>query len=245
MSDGSTPVDRMSALVPGGREILRDELTPERIDQLAAEARAAGFDYFLSREDRDRRFAEALAGWTPGTDAWVFGYGSLMWNPAFHFVETRPVRVEGWRRRFCFWTPLGRGTPDRPGLMLGIERGGACEGLALRIAASEVPVELGILFNREMLTGIYDAVWVDAFDRSGAPVKAVTFAVNGDHQQYCGDMELTCAADNIAFAEGRRGTCRAYLEETARSLRAIEARDPYIDALMDEVARLRAAAGLP
>ncbi len=219
--------------------LKREELTPERVDQIASEAKAAGFDYFLSRVEREQRLTAALTSWQPGTDAWVFGYGSLMWNPAFHFVERRPGRLEGYRRSFCFWTPLGRGTPEKPGLMLAIEKGGLCDGMAYRVAASEVETELSILFNREMLSGIYDAVWVDVTDPAGQRLPAVTFVINPGHPQYCGRLDMDRKADHIAYAEGRRGTCRAYLFETADQLRGLGVRDPYIDSLETEVLRLR------
>lgn len=222
-----------------GQPLVREELTAERIDQLAEEARKLGFDYFLPREDRDQRLTDCLAGWTEGTDAWVFGYGSLMWNPAFDYVERRPARLEGWRRSFCFWTPLGRGTPERPGLMLGVEKGGACDGVAYRITASQVETEISILFNREMLSGIYDAAWVDCTDETGGGLRALTFVINPQHPQYCGGMSVTTKAESMAFAEGRRGTCRSYLFECADQLRAIGVTDPYIESLETEVLRLR------
>ena len=171
--------------------------------------------------------------------SWVFGYGSLMWNPAFDYVERRPARLEGWRRSFCFWTPLGRGTPERPGLMLGVEKGGACDGIAYRITASQVETEISILFNREMLSGIYDAVWVDCTDEEGSKLRALTFVINPQHPQYCGGMSVKTKAESMAFAEGRRGTCRAYLFECADQLRAIGVTDPYIESLEGEVLRLR------
>ncbi|MCW5748242.1 MAG: gamma-glutamylcyclotransferase [Alphaproteobacteria bacterium] len=219
--------------------LKREELTPERVDQIAREAREAGFDYFLTREERERRLAEALAWWTRGTDAWVFGYGSLMWNPAFHFVERRPARLEGYRRSFCFWTPMGRGTPEKPGLMLAIEKGGVCDGMAYRVAAADVEAEFSILFNREMLSGIYEAVWVEVTDAAGQHLRAVTFVINPAHPQYSGRLEMDRKADHIAFAEGRRGTCRSYLFDTADHLRGLGVSDPYIDTLESEVLRLR------
>jgi cation transport protein ChaC len=219
--------------------LKREELTPERIDQIVREAKAAGYDWFLPREERERRLAEALAWWQRGSDAWVFGYGSLMWNPAFHYAECRPARLEGYRRSFCFWTPLGRGSPEKPGLMLAIEKGGVCDGMAFRVAAAEVESEFTILFNREMLSGIYDAVWVEVMDGGGRHLKAVTFVINPTHPQYCGRLEMDRKADHIAHAEGRRGTCRSYLFETADHLRGLGLRDPYIETLEDEVLRLR------
>lgn len=79
-------------------------------------------------------------------DVWVFGYGSLIWNPAFHFVEKRTARIHGYHRRFCLWTQLGRGSAENPGLMLGLENGGACRGVIFRVAEQAVATELDILW---------------------------------------------------------------------------------------------------
>ena len=79
----------------------------------------------------------ALASHPPGEDVWLFGYGSLMWNPAMEFAESRPAVVRGWHRQFCLWLHGGRGTPEKPGLMLALERGGSCAGLLFRIPAAE------------------------------------------------------------------------------------------------------------
>lgn len=217
--------------------LKREDFTPERIEQWAAEAAKHGFRHFLSHEQRAESLRAALADLTPGEDVWVFAYGSLMWNPAFHSVERRAARLEGWRRSFCFWTPLGRGTPDRPGLMLALERGGACEGVAWRIAAPEARTELGVIWNREMLSGVYRAEWVDLVDRAGTALRALTFAVNPDHPQYVGGLSVESTAGHIAFAQGRNGRCCDYLFETAALLDDIGARDPYIDALTAEVRR--------
>src|SRR6185369_14686651 len=147
--------------------------------------------------------------------------------------------VEGWRRSFCFWTPLGRGTPELPGLMLALERGGACEGIAYRLAPDQLVSELTILWNREMLAGIYVPHWVTAALQDGRTVTAVTFVVDPTHCQYCGDLPIDKAAHHIAFAEGRRGTCRDYLANTAAHARALGIDDPYIEDMVARVARLR------
>jgi cation transport protein ChaC len=123
--------------------------------------------------------------------------------------------------------------------MLAIEKGGVCDGMAFRVAAAEVESEFTILFNREMLSGIYDAVWVEVMDGGGRHLKAVTFVINPTHPQYCGRLEMDRKANHIAHAEGRRGTCRSYLFETADHLRGLGLRDPYIETLEDEVLRLR------
>ncbi len=219
--------------------LKREDLTRERIDQWMAEAKQHGYDWFISHDEREADLRRALAQWPPGTDSWVFGYGSLMWNPAIHWIERRVARLEGYRRSFCFWTPLGRGTPQLPGLMLALEKGDCCDGIAWRIAADEVENEFRILWNREMLSGVYRAEWVDVVDRSGATLRAITFVVEPEHRQYVGDLSLKERARHIAFAQGRIGCCRDYLAETVLQLREIGASDAYIDALVDEVRRQR------
>lgn len=225
--------------------LKREELSSDRIDQLVADARKAGYDFFLSREEREASLAEALTHYPPGEEAWVFAYGSLMWNPAIEFAEASPCRVEGWRRSFCFWTPLGRGTPELPGLMLALERGGDCEGIAYRLAPEQVRSELEILWNREMLSGIYQARWVPTLLRDGRTVTAVTFVVDPGHCQYCGDLPLDRVAHHIAFAEGRRGACRDYLANTAAHARALDIHDPYVEGLVERVALLRGETTIP
>ena len=219
--------------------LKREELTSERIDQIVLDARKAGYDFFLSREEREASLKIALARYAPGEEAWVFGYGSLMWNPAMEFAEEAPARVEGWRRSFCFWTPLGRGTPEMPGLMLALEPGGGCDGIAYRLTPEQVQSELAILWNREMLSGIYEARWVPAKLRDGRGVTAVTFVVDSGHCQYCGDLSLERAAHHIAFAEGRRGASREYLANTASHARALGIHDAYIEDMVERVSALR------
>jgi len=219
--------------------LKREDMNPERIEQIVADARAAGYDFFLSQEEREASLKQALTRYKPGEEAWVFAYGSLMWNPAIEFAEASACEVEGWRRSFCFWVPLGRGTPELPGLMLALEAGGSCEGIAYRIAPSQVRSELAVLWNREMLSGIYQAKWVPARLRDGRTVTAVTFVVDPGHCQYCGDLPIEKAAHHIAFAEGRRGACRDYLANTAAHARALNIHDAYIEELVDRVAHLR------
>jgi cation transport protein ChaC len=219
--------------------LKREELTAERIEQIVEDARKAGYDFFLSAEERAASLNDALARYAPGDEAWVFAYGSLMWNPALEFAESSTSLVRGWHRSFCFWTPLGRGTPELPGLMLALERGGACEGIAYRLAPHQVRSELAILWNREMLAGFYRPQWVPATLRDGRTVTAVTFEVDIAHSQYCGDLPVETQAHHIAFAEGRRGACREYLANTAAHARALGIHDPYIEEMVARVARLR------
>ncbi|CAN5906479.1 gamma-glutamylcyclotransferase [soil metagenome] len=219
--------------------LTREELTSEKIDQIVADAHKAGYHFFLSSAEREASLNTAMVRYPAGEEAWVFAYGSLMWNPAMEFAEVQPCRVEGWRRSFCFWTPLGRGTPELPGLMLGLESGGSCEGIAYRLAPHQVRSELGILWNREMLAGVYQPQWVPTRLRDGRTVTAVTFVVDTAHCQYCGDLPIERAAHHIAFAEGRRGACRDYLANTVAHARALDIEDSYIEELVLRVSALR------
>jgi cation transport protein ChaC len=219
--------------------LKREELSHERIEQIVRDAHQAGYDFFLTAEQREASLKEALARYAPGDDAWVFAYGSLMWNPVIEYAEAAPCLVEGVRRSFCFWTPMGRGTPELPGLMLALEEGGRCEGIAYRLAPHQVRSELAIVWNREMLSGVYKPRWIPARLRDGRTVTVVTFEVDTSHCQYCGDLSMERAAHHIAFAEGRRGACRDYLVNTAVHARALGIHDPYIEELMERVARLR------
>jgi cation transport protein ChaC len=141
---------------------------------------------------------------------WVFGYGSLMWNPAIHVAETRSGVVHGYHRWFSLTMMMGRGTPECPGLMLVLDRGGSCRGLVHRIAAETVDSELRILWMREMLGGSYTPRWVTARTETG-PVRAITFVANPFHPRYCGKLPHDAVVERIALASGNLGTNRYYL----------------------------------
>ncbi len=219
--------------------LKREELSHERIEQIVRDAHQAGYDFFLTAEQREASLKEALARYGPGDDAWVFAYGSLMWNPVIEYAEAAPCLVEGLRRSFCFWTPMGRGTPELPGLMLALEEGGRCEGIAYRLARHQVRSELAIVWNREMLFGVYKPRWIQGKLRDGRTVTVIAFEVDTAHCQYVGDLSMERKAHHIAFAEGRRGACRDYLVNTAVHARELGIHDPYLEELMERVARLR------
>jgi len=191
----------------------------------------------MSAEDRAASLAATLADVAPTQDVWVFGYGSLMWNPAFHHAELRPARVHGWHRSFCIWNTFGRGSPEKPGLTLALERGGACAGVAIRIAAEQVPSELGVLWNREMLTGSYLPRWVRLRTAAG-PVAALTFVVNRGHPRYAGRLPQERVAQLLAHARGPLGESREYLEQTVAELARHGAKDGAMHALLRAVRRV-------
>src|SRR3984957_6389090 len=155
----------------------------------------------------------ALALHAPGEDVWLFGYGSLMWNPAIEFAERRAGVVRGWHRRFCLWLHIGRGSPDNPGLMLALDRGGSCVGMLFRIPASDARAELLLAWRRELFTSAYRSRWVTAMTTEG-PVRAVTFVANRAHLRYAGRLDEASVAARLATATGSLGSCAAYLAHT-------------------------------
>jgi cation transport protein ChaC len=153
----------------------------------------------------------------PSGDVWVFAYGSLIWNPLFPFAERRVARVYGFHRSFCLWSRIGRGTPQKPGLVLGLDRGGSCAGLAYRIEAAHAPEELTLLWRREMVTGAYCPTWVRARTPAGA-VAAIAFVINHGGAAYAGRVATPEAARCIADAAGLHGRCADYLVRTLSGL---------------------------
>ena len=175
-------------------------------------------------------------------DVWVFGYGSLIWNPAFHFVDKRTARINGFHRRFCLWTQLGRGSAENPGLMLGLESGGACRGVVFRIAEAAVETELDILWKREMFTGAYRPTWVTAHSGSES-VPAITFVINRENNRYAGRLSDDTVARHIATAAGPMGPCCEYLFETVTHLAALGIRDRGLEAMAGKVRAQRGRGG--
>lgn len=176
----------------------------------------------------------------PKEDIWVFGYGSLMWNPAFHFAERRLGTLAGWHRRFCLWTPLGRGSPERPGLVLGLENGGSCRGVAFRITAAEAWEELDIVWRREMVSDGYTPRWTTVRTDQGR-LRAIAFTINHAAPRYAGRLALEEAAGVIARARGGLGTCADYLLSTVEHLDELGIPDRRLHALRDRVRALMTA----
>jgi len=173
-----------------------------------------------------------------GGDVWIFAYGSLIWNPMIHFIDKRIATVHGFHRRFCLWTYLGRGSAEKPGLMLGLDRGGACRGLAYRIEASKVPAELELLWRREMITGSYCPRWVRIVTAEDGPGWAIAFLINRSHPRYAGLVSEDRIVESIARAHGALGPCATYLFDTADHLQALGIRDTQLFRLRDRVVQV-------
>lgn len=187
-----------------------------------------------SDEELEETLEQALRGHSPGEDLHVFGYGSLMWNPALHIVDSHLALVQGWHRRFCIRTLMARGSAERPGAMLALDRGGACVGLLMRITAPQVRDELKLLWRREMLAGSYEARWVSAWAR-GRKLRALTFVVRPDHERYIGALPLQEIAGLIRTGEGSLGNTRSYFDLTVQTLARLRIRDRGIERLRREV----------
>ena len=170
-------------------------------------------------------------------DAWVFAYGSLMWNPGFPFEESRCARLAGYRRAFCVYSHHYRGTPDRPGLVLGLMPGGACQGIAFRIAEERWPAAHAYLDERELVTYAYRPALLPV-EVDGGTVAAHTYVADPDHHQYAGLLDPDAAAAMILHAEGCAGLNRDYLINTVRRLEQEGFRDDHLHALLTRVWRL-------
>lgn len=171
---------------------------------------------------------------------WVFGFGSLIWNPAFRFVERRTARIHGFHRQFCLWALVGRGSPERPGLMLSLEPGGSCTGVAYRLASRAAPTELDVIWRREMFTMAYRPVWTTAYTAKG-PEPAIAFSANRQHERYAPGLAHAEVARLLATGSGPMGRCCDYLFDTVEHLRQLGIRDRRLEALEAQVKAYRAA----
>jgi cation transport protein ChaC len=194
----------------------------------------------LSDEQLSESLTATIKARPKGAGWWVFAYGSLLWNPLFPFAEARPAIVRGLHRRFCLYSLASRGTPEQPGLVLGLDRGGACTGVAYRLPAPVAMDELHLLWRREMVVGSYRPRWVRI--RSGdRELRALAFVVRHAHPQYAGKLSLDEAARVIATSKGAFGSSLDYMERTRVALVTHGIIDPYLERLAGMVAALRGA----
>jgi len=164
-------------------------------------------------------------------ELWVFGYGSLMWRTGFDYLERRQARLIGGRRALCVYSHIHRGTPERPGLVLGLDRGGSCRGVAFRVAAEKASATLAYLQERELVTKVYkEAVRpVDLLDGTAARVRALCFLVDRSHTQYAGGLSLDEQLRLVKQGHGRSGANPEYVRETVRHMHELGIRDPALE----------------
>lgn len=175
-----------------------------------------------------------------GEDLWVFAYGSLMWDPAFRFAEVRTAVLKGYRRSFCMKSVLGRGTPERPGLMAGLDTGGECKGLVLRVERDFVDEETKIIWRREMLLHAYVPKFV-AVDTPLGLLNALAFVVDRTADGYLPGMSMEEAAHFMATGAGVFGSSLAYLESLAENFEALDIQDDALFRLRDLARQIAAA----
>lgn len=207
-------------------------------------AATGGPGHALDDEQLSASLTTALAAKPKGAGWWVFAYGSLLWNPLFPIAEARPGRVHGLHRRFCLYSMASRGTPTSPGLVLALDRGGTCTGVAYRLPAPLALDELHLLWRREMVVGSYRPRWVRVQSGDRA-LTALTFTVRHDHPQYAGKLSLDDQATVIATACGVFGSTLDYLERTRVALVTHGIVDTYLERIARKVAETRGSAFSP
>ncbi len=158
---------------------------------------------------------------SPAEDLWVFAYGSLMWDPGFPFTEQRLGVLRGYHRRFCIYSLRYRGTPEAPGLVFGLDRGGACRGMLFRVARAEAPPVLESLWRREMVTAVYKPKLLPVRADGGETLRACAFVVDRAHPQYCKGLDLAASAALIRRSAGERGPNIDYLANTVEHLETL------------------------
>jgi len=162
---------------------------------------------------------------------WVFGYGSLMWNPDFKVAEKISGKISGYHRRLCLKSIVYRGTPDYHGLVFGLDKGGSCQGMVFRIAPENLDSELQKVWEREMFAETYIPTWVCVKTENG-DVSAITFVINTKHKHYVPDLDLEKVAERVVRAEGKCGSCHDYVQNTVKFLHQLELRDPVLEQLL-------------
>ncbi|MCX8955873.1 gamma-glutamylcyclotransferase [Erwinia psidii] len=187
-------------------------------------------------EQRAASLANVLARRPDRSPVWIFGYGSLMWNPVFESDDVAVGTLQGWHRAFCLRLTAGRGSVTHPGRMLALKEGGSTTGLAFRLSEAQVQEDLELLWKREMLTGCYLPTWCELELADGRHVTALAFVTNACHPLYETDSCPKTIAPLIAQASGPLGTNAQYLYSLEHEL---QKRGLYDDCLTDLVERVR------
>jgi cation transport protein ChaC len=185
----------------------------------------------MSPQELSVSFQGMLKGQNLKNGVWVFGYGSLMWNPDFKFTEKLTGQVSGYHRRLCLKSTVYRGTPDCHGLVFGLDQGDSCQGMAFRIATEDLETELQTVWEREMFAETYIPTWVSVQTKEQS-VSAITFVINPEHEHYVPDLALEDVAQRVVRAEGKCGSCLDYVQNTVKCLHQLGLRDPALEQLL-------------
>lgn len=192
----------------------------------------------LTPHEMAQSLATTLSHWDGREGLWVFGYGSLIWNPEFTFDLRWPARVFGYHRKLCLRSMINRGTPECPGLVAGLDRGGSCAGVAFRVTADSVRAQFAPLWQREMSLGSYQPRWLHCRRlHDDSSLTALAFVVRRDAPNYCGSLEEQQVVDALTRASGKYGTSLEYLQRTVDGLHAEGLRDPHLERLVQKANR--------
>ncbi|MDR3434419.1 MAG: gamma-glutamylcyclotransferase [Rouxiella aceris] len=189
----------------------------------------------LTSEQRSASLECTLAKRPDNSPVWIFGYGSLMWNPVFESVESCPATLHGFHRAFCLRLTAGRGTQDQPGRMLALKEGGKTTGLAFCLPEEKLREDLELLWKREMLTGCYCPTWCELDLNDGRKVTALVFIMNPQHPLFEADTSYQVIAPLIAKASGPLGTNAQYLFALEKELNSYGMSDDCMSELVNQV----------
>ena len=184
----------------------------------------------LTEAERHASLQATMAGLPPGQDIWIFGYGSLIWRPEFEFVERRHALLHGYHRSLCLWSRVNRGTPEKPGLVFGLDAGGSCKGVVFRIDPDQAPTIMEALWRREMPSGAYIPRWLNCRSAEGGII-ALAFTMNRNDDAYVRDLPPDQLLQIVRNAHGSYGPCVEYVLETADALAKYNIVDKRLSAL--------------
>ena len=209
--------------------ITRETLKNWRVALLARER--DGAEACIATEDQlleSRRLV--IADDADVSDFWVFGYGSLIYNPIIDHKQSAIASIYGYHRRFCLWTKIGRGSPDCPGLVLSLDRGGSCKGVAFQLNPQNAIAELDLLWRREMMTMAYQPRLLSLYTDIGLK-RGLAFVANPTRPAYAQPMPFEATVEVVAHAAGFNGPCREYLYDTVKGMQASGIRDQQLEKL--------------
>lgn len=168
-------------------------------------------------------------------DFWIFAYGSLMWNPGFSCQNAHLSRLFGYHRSLCIYSHHYRGTPERPGLILGLKRGGSCRGVAFHVAKDKARKTYAYLIRREQVNSVYKEKHVDIYLEDGNRVKSLVFIADPEHPQYAGTLAPHNIARIVSAANGKTGSNQEYVLNTVRHLRTLDIRDRLLEKIAEKL----------
>lgn len=224
--------------------MTKPTVPPKTADRSAGEGDAALADTLHALRavpDEEAPWRRCTLPIPPDADLWVFGYGSLMWNPEFDHEERRVGVLYGFHRQFCVYSHRYRGTPERPGAVLGLAPGGSCRGIVFRVAPGRVPATLEYLWQREMVTGVYRPGLRRTRLDDGRTVRALSFVADPEHPQFCGHLAEEDLVALICRGHGQRGPCCEYLFNTVAHLDELGITGTALHRLAHRVRQSRAA----